>query len=197
MLGNLRARGFCAPLAAMPKLLCQTFSTVSVVGSGLMGAAIAAIFAAAKLNVSLVDTDLARLNEAEKRIRQIADDLLAAELITENSETVAARVVRSQDLVACKTAELVIEAIFENLAAKHELYAKLEELVGPSVVIGSNTSGFAPTDLSRYLKHPERFLVIHFWNPPHAIPLVEVVPSRKTKQDVIEVVIDFLTSIGS
>jgi 3-hydroxybutyryl-CoA dehydrogenase len=173
------------------------FSSASVIGSGLMGTAIAAIFAAAKLNVVLVDTDPARLDEAGKRVKRIADDLLHSELIAETSETVAARVVYSQELTACATSELIIEAIFENLDAKHELYTKLEPLVGAETIIGSNTSGFTPSDLCKPFGRPERFLVIHFWNPPHAIPLVEVVPHPKTDARITETAMAFLKAIGN
>jgi 3-hydroxybutyryl-CoA dehydrogenase len=183
--------------ALMPKLSSPTFSSASVIGSGLMGTAIAAIFAAAKLNVSLVDTDPARLDEAGKRVKRIANDLLEAELITETPETLAARVVYSQELTACAGSELIIEAIFENLEAKHELYTKLEPLVSPGAIIGSNTSGFTPSDLCKPFRRPERFLVIHFWNPPHAIPLVEVVPHPKTDPHITETAMAFLKAIGS
>ena len=181
----------------MPTLSSPGFSAASVVGSGLMGTAIAAVFAAAKLSVFLVDTDRARLGEAEKRVPIIAGDLLAAGLISESPETVAARVVCSQDLAACGTSELIIEAIFENLDAKHELYRRLEGLVATTTIVGSNTSGFTPSDLCRPFSHPERFLVIHFWNPPHAIPLVEVVPHPRTDQQITERVMNFLGAIGS
>ena len=103
------------------------FSTASVIGSGLMGTGIAAVFAAAKIKVTLIDTDQRRLDESKSRIQGIAGELLAAELIDENPETVAARVVCATDLAACKESELILEAIFENLEAKHALYTELEQ----------------------------------------------------------------------
>jgi 3-hydroxybutyryl-CoA dehydrogenase len=148
------------------------FSTVSVIGSGLMGTGIAAVFAAAKMNVTLIDTDQKRLDESKIRIHGIAAELLSAELIHENPETLAARVFCTPDLEKCKESELILEAIFENLEAKHALYTRLE------------------------LHHPERFLVIHFWNPPHAIPLVEVVPNPATKPEVTEHILKFLRSVN-
>ena len=170
------------------------FSTASVIGSGLMGTGIAAVFAAAKMKVTLIDTDLRRLDESTSRIRGIAAELFSAELIDENPETVAARVVCASDLKACKESELILEAIFENLEAKHALYTQLEQVVSPSTVIGSNTSGLLPSALCRPFRHPERFLVVHFWNPPHAIPLVEVVPNPATKPEITERVLKFLRS---
>jgi 3-hydroxybutyryl-CoA dehydrogenase len=171
------------------------FSTASVIGSGLMGTGIAAVFAAAKMKVTLIDSDQKRLDECKSRIQGIATELLSAELIKESPETVAARVVCSSDLEACKKSELILEAIFENLEAKHALYTQLEQIVPASTIIGSNTSGLTPSELQRPFLHPERFLVIHFWNPPHAIPLVEVVPHPATEQRVTDAVLEFLRAI--
>jgi 3-hydroxybutyryl-CoA dehydrogenase len=183
--------------SAMTQIPSPVFSTASVIGSGLMGTGIAAVFAAAKMKVTLIDTDQKRLDESKDKIRGIATELLSAELIEENPETVAARVVCASDLEACRESELILEAIFENLEAKHALYARLEQIVSASTIIGSNTSGLLPSELCRPFHHPERFLVVHFWNPPHAIPLVEVVPNPATKADVADLVLKFLRSINS
>jgi 3-hydroxybutyryl-CoA dehydrogenase len=171
------------------------FSTASVIGSGLMGTGIAAVFAAAKMEVMLIDTDQTRLDGSKNRIQRIAAELSAADLIEETPETVAARVVCASDLAACKESELILEAIFEDLEAKHALYTQLEAIVSASTIIGSNTSGLLPSELCRPFRHPERFLVVHFWNPPHAIPLVEVVPHPGTKPEVTETVLEFLRSV--
>jgi 3-hydroxybutyryl-CoA dehydrogenase len=181
----------------MPQSLNPVLSTASVIGSGLMGTGIAAVFAAAKVKVTLIDTDQKRLDESKHRIHGIAAELLSAELIQENPETVAARVVTALDLESCKESDLILEAIFENLEAKHALYTQLEQIVSPAAIIGSNTSGLLPSELCRPFHHPERFLVVHFWNPPHAIPLVEVVPNPATKPEVVETVLQFLRSIGT
>jgi 3-hydroxybutyryl-CoA dehydrogenase len=181
--------------SAMAQIPSPVFSTASVIGSGLMGTGIAAVFAAAKMKVTLVDTDQKRLNESKSRIQGIATELLSAELIQENPEVVAARVICASDLEVCKESDLILEAIFENLEAKHALYTQLEQIVSPSTIIGSNTSGLLPSALCRPLRHPGRFLVIHFWNPPHAIPLVEVVPNPATKPEVTQSVLQFLRSV--
>ena len=181
--------------SAMAQIPSPVFSTASVIGSGLMGTGIAAVFAAAKMKVTLVDTDQKRLDESKSRIQGIAAELLAADLIEETPEAVAARVVCASDFEACRESELILEAIFENLEAKHALYTQLEKIVSASTIIGSNTSGLLPSDLCRPFRHPERFLVVHFWNPPHAIPLVEVVPHPGTKPEVTETVLQFLRSV--
>jgi 3-hydroxybutyryl-CoA dehydrogenase len=179
----------------MAQIPSPVFSTASVIGSGLMGTGIAAVFAAAKMKVTLIDTDHKRLGESRSRIQGIAAELLSAELIEDSPDAVAARVDCASDLVACKESDLVLEAIFENLDAKHALYTQLEQIVSPSTIIGSNTSGLLPSALCRPFRHPERFLVVHFWNPPHAIPLVEVVPNPATKPEVTESVLQFLRSV--
>ena len=179
----------------MAQIPSPVFSTASVIGSGLMGTGIAAVFAAAKMKVTLIDTDEKRLGESKSRIQGIAAELLSAELIEDSPDAVAARVVCASDLAACKESDLILEAIFENLDAKHALYTQLEQIVSPSTIIGSNTSGLLPSALCRPFRHPERFLVIHFWNPPHAIPLVEVVPNPATRPEVTESVLQFLRSV--
>jgi 3-hydroxybutyryl-CoA dehydrogenase len=179
----------------MAQIPSPVFSTASVIGSGLMGTGIAAVFAAAKMKVTLIDTDEKRLGESKSRIQGIAAELLSAELIEDSPDAVAARVDCASDLEACKESDLILEAIFENLEAKHALYTQLEQIVSPSTIVGSNTSGLLPSALCRPFRHPERFLVIHFWNPPHAIPLVEVVPNPATRPEVTESVLQFLRSV--
>jgi 3-hydroxybutyryl-CoA dehydrogenase len=94
-------------------------------------------------------------------------------------------------------AAMVIEAIPEILAAKHALYAQLEGIVAPDAIIASNTSGFPPDALSEHLARPDRFLVAHFWNPPHLIPLVEVVPGTCTAPEAIERSVRLLAGTGA
>ena len=101
----------------MAQIPSPVFSTASVIGSGLMGTGIAAVFAAAKTNVTLIDTDQKRLGESKDRIQSIAAELLSAGLIEENPEAIGARVVCASDLEACRESELILEAIFENLEA--------------------------------------------------------------------------------
>jgi 3-hydroxybutyryl-CoA dehydrogenase len=123
--------------SAMSQSPSPVFSTASVIGSGLMGTGIAAVFAAAKVKVTLIDTDQKRLDESRDRIQKIAAELFSAGLIGEDPETVAARVVCTAELEACKESELILEAIYENLEAKHALYTQLQH-------IGSASFGALP-----------------------------------------------------
>jgi 3-hydroxybutyryl-CoA dehydrogenase len=99
-----------------------------------------------------------------------------------------------QQLDAC---QFVLEAVPEDLGLKQQLYAELEAVVSSETILASNTSGLMPSRLAEKLRQPERFLVAHFWNPPHAIPLVEVVPSEKTDQKVVKSVVALLRAVGA
>ena len=90
---------------------------------------------------------------------------------------------------------MLIEAIPERLELKHALYAQLEELIAPEAVIASNTSGLPPDALAEKLAHPERLLIAHFWNPPHFIPLVEIVPGTATKAEYLHELQQLLLSM--
>src|SRR5580700_2907496 len=98
--------------SVMPQIPSPVFSTASVIGSGLMGTGIAAVFAAAKMKVTLIDTDQKRLGESKSRIQGIAAELLSAELIEDSPDAVAASVDCASDLEACKESDLILEAIF-------------------------------------------------------------------------------------
>ncbi len=169
-----------------------------IVGGGLMGAGIAAKFARAGHQVIIHETSVARRGAIPEVIAGIFDELLSARVITAGEITAAVdRIKLTDNLSALAGARLVIEAIPEVLAAKEALYRELETVVAPDALLASNTSGFLPDALSAGLAHPERFLIAHFWNPPHAIPLVEVVPGAHTAPACVEQAVAVLRAIGS
>jgi 3-hydroxybutyryl-CoA dehydrogenase len=94
------------------------------------------------------------------------------------------------------SAQFVIEAIPEVLELKHRLYASLAGLMADDAILASNTSGFPPDQLVAPLRAKERFLIAHFWNPPHMIPLVEVVPGTATTPHVTEQTAALMSAIG-
>jgi 3-hydroxybutyryl-CoA dehydrogenase len=80
---------------------------------------------------------------------------------------------------------VVIEAAPENLALKQKLFAELENLVAEDAILASNASAIRSTDISQHLKHRERVLGTHFWNPPHLVPLVEVIQTDATSDAIV------------
>jgi len=161
-------------------------SRVGVVGTGLMGSGIAAVFAAAGRTVFLFDKDPKRLDEATKRIVGIYEEMRGAGLTSLSQAEILSHIKPVSELADLRTVEFIIEAVPEVLEIKQALYRELETMVAERVILASNTSGFMPSKLSEFLVHPDRFIVAHFWNPPHAIPLVEVVPSQHTSAAVVE-----------
>ena len=172
--------------------------TVGIVGGGLMGAGIAAKFALAGHAALVLETSPARRATIPAVIGGILQELQAAGAIdAAGSAAAAARVTLVGDLSALAAAPLVIEVIPEVLAAKQELYQQLEAVLAPDALLASNTSGFLPDALGAGLARPERFLITHFWNPPHAIPLVEVVPGTRTAPAAVERTVAVLRAIGA
>jgi 3-hydroxybutyryl-CoA dehydrogenase len=171
---------------------------VGVVGGGLMGVGIATRFALAGHATLVVEADPARAAGISLLAADILSQLVDAGLIDvprRDAALARLRVEGEPELLA--GAAMVIEAIPEVLAAKHALYTKLEAILAPDAIIASNTSGFPPDALSGYLAHPARFLVAHFWNPPHLIPLVEVVPGTRTAPEVVERCVRLLAGTGA
>ncbi len=94
-----------------------------------------------------------------------------------------------------KDCDLVIEAVFEDLKLKQDLFKELENYVSHRSVFGTNTSSLMVTDIGAKLEHPERLIGIHFFNPPTLLPLVEVAPGLRTRRDLVEDVLDFINSL--
>ncbi|MEW9207831.1 3-hydroxyacyl-CoA dehydrogenase family protein [Citrobacter werkmanii] len=171
-------------------------NSICVLGAGLMGVGIATHFARFGHDIWLYDTDSSRIAEINLIASGIVDELIATEQFALNEKASVINRLHGttslQDIAACG---LLIEAIPERLELKHALYAQLEELIAPEAVIASNTSGLPPDALAEKLVHPERLLIAHFWNPPHFIPLVEIVPGTATKAEYLHELQQLLLSM--
>lgn len=169
---------------------------ICVLGAGLMGIGIATHFARFGHDVWLYDTDSGRIVEISSVASGILDELIATEQFAAGEKASVVNRLHGttslQDIAGCG---LLIEAIPERLELKHALYAQLEELIAPEAVIASNTSGLPPDALAEKLAHPARLLIAHFWNPPHFIPLVEIVPGTATKAEYLHELQQLLLSM--
>lgn len=157
-------------------------STVAVVGTGVIGASWAALFLDRGLDV--VATDPAP--GAEERLRSALEGVPTDRLrfVADPGEAAAA-------------ADFVQENGPEREDVKHALFAVLDEAARPDVVLASSSSGLLPSVIAQGCpKHPERVVVGHPFNPPHLIPLVEVVPGRETAPEVVDRAVAFYTSVG-
>ena len=170
---------------------------VLIMGGGLMGKNIAFVVSSVKdYEITIYD-----INEVDvpAGIKQSTKQLVEKGIVSEEElEERLSRIHFTTDIDSegIKNADLVIEAVFENMDLKRETFAKLEARCRPDCIFCTNTSVMSPTEISRDLKHRERFCGTHFWNPGHLIPLVEVVKTDATTNETAEAVMDFMTKIG-
>lgn len=176
----------------------NSIQKVTVIGAGLMGHGIGLEFAANGLSVQLVDRDQAALDEAKKRI-ELGIDLLTEAGMLKSSEhdAVRSRISYSTDVATASSgADLVIEAVFENLELKRDLLAQAASSARPNAIFASNTSSFMPSQLADATGRQNRFAIAHYFNPPHLLPLVEIVPASGADPDVSESLHTLYTMMG-
>ena len=158
----------------------STNARIAVIGAGMMGHAIAQVFAVAKHDVAVYDAFPASLETLHERIRQNLRDL-------GEDQSVVGRVRACPDMAdAVSDADFIVEAAAENLEVKQKLFLELERLARREAVFASNTSVIPITRIMGGLEHRERALGTHWWNPAHLIPLVEVVATKWTDPKVVE-----------
>ncbi len=171
---------------------------IGVIGAGTMGHGIAQCFAVKGWQVRLYDAKPEMRDTALSRIRANLKVFVEAGIIDEDTaESALARVLLCDALtVATQGPELIIETISEELDLKRRLFAEVEGLVGPETILCTNTSAISISAISQGLKHPERVLGTHFWNPPQVIPCVEIIKSNYTSDDVFEKTVAIIAAIG-
>ena len=167
---------------APPPSLARPVTKVGVVGAGLMAAQIA-LTSARRLEVPVVLTDLdqARLDAGVGHVhREIARLADRGRLSADAAARTRALVSGSLTKDPFADADLVIEAVFEDMAVKHQVFAEVEAVVRPDAVLATNTSSLSVTEMAAKLAHPERVVGFHFFNPVAVMPLVEVVRAAGT-----------------
>ena len=171
---------------------------VGIIGAGTMGHGIAQCFAVKGWQVRLYDVNREVLGTAPARIRSNLE--LFVEVGWAEPETIEATVrniILCEDLPsAVQGPGLIVETVSEQLDLKNQLFVEMEALVHPETILCTNTSALSITSISRGLKHPERVLGTHFWNPPHILPCVEVIKSETTSDRVFEEVVSLLADLG-
>jgi L-gulonate 3-dehydrogenase len=173
-------------------------SKVAVVGCGVVGASWALVFSRAGFDVSLYDASPAAQNNAVAFVRSALMDLKAQGLAGDDPlERVMARLATTTGLdEALAGADYVQESAPERLEIKRELYKKLDTLAAPDVTIGSSTSGLPASSFTEGLANAQRCLVVHPINPPHLIPLVEIVPAPWTAPEAVEKAARIMREVG-
>ena len=160
---------------------------IGIIGAGTMGSGIAQVAATADCKVYVFDTKLDALKRAEKNLENILDRLIEKQRIDHKEKhRIQANISYHTLLKDLRDSELVIEAIVEDLSIKQNLFKELENYVSEDCILASNTSSLSIASIAAALKHPERCLGIHFFNPAPLMKLVEVIPALQTNQITLE-----------
>jgi len=163
---------------------------IAVIGAGLMGHGLAQVFALGGHEVAITDSFTDNLDTVKERIaanlRDLDDDPKAVDRVTPLADLAA----------AVRDADFVVEAVLEDLRLKQKLFGEIEKHVRPDAILASNTSVIPITKIMEGLKHKERALGTHWWNPPYLVPLVEVIGTPWTSQKAIDTTMALHKAIG-
>ncbi|MBT2568610.1 enoyl-CoA hydratase/isomerase family protein [Arthrobacter sp. ISL-85] len=175
------------PAGAPDRKLARPVTKVGVVGAGLMAGQLALLFARQlKVPVVLTDIDQARVDKGVAYVHGEVDKLLAKKRVSQDAANrTKALVTGSVSKEAFADADFVIEAVFEELHIKKQVFAELEGIVSPECILATNTSSLSVTEMAADLQHPERLVGFHFFNPVAVMPLLEIVRAPRTDDAVL------------
>ena len=160
--------------------------TLAVIGNGIIGHGITEVFSSAGTETILIGRNQASLAEAVSRIRTSLEEFSRRELIDQgNVDAAIARIRTSTRLDDAAGAELVIEAVPEDMELKLSIFERLDQITRPEAVLASS-SGHPASELSVRVKKKDRVIATHFWYPPQLLPLVEVCGAPETSSEVID-----------
>ncbi len=174
------------------------FQNAAVLGTGMMGPGIALTLAMGGARTVLVSRTAEGAANGIAKARALGDLLARNELAgAAEIEAALAFLQGTSDFdAATATADLVIESHPEKMELKQQLFARMDAIARPGAVLASNTSCLSITAIASLCAHPERVLTTHFWNPPHLMPLVEIVKGERTTEDAVESVRAYLVACG-
>lgn len=171
---------------------------ITIFGPGMMGSGIAQVFAGCEeLNVTIFIREKFEYEGLEK-IKDNLNVLKQKEIITEGEiEDIFSRIKTTEDFEeAVKDADLVIECIPENMQLKQDLFARVEQYCKDTTILATNTSVMSITEIAEKTINKSRVVGTHFWNPPYLIPLVEVIKSDYTSDEVFDVTYELLKKVN-
>jgi enoyl-CoA hydratase / 3-hydroxyacyl-CoA dehydrogenase len=170
---------------------------ITVLGSGIMGHGIAQISAMAGYNVNLRDIEQSFLDKAMDKIKWSINKLVEKQKITPtDAENIINRIHPVIDLEqSLKGSNLVVEAVPEDLNLKKKVYEEIEKFATDEMIFASNTSTLPISEISSFTSRPDKFIGLHFFNPPQLMPLVEIIPGLKTEQQVTDLAIHLVNEV--
>ena len=175
----------------------EEIKKVGVVGAGTMGSGIAQVVASTNREVLLVDVSEAALDRGMSAIEKSLERLVKKETITqENSNSVIEKIRKTTEFDALGDVDLVIEAAFEDMGVKKEIYSKLDDITGPDVVLATNTSSLPIIEIAVSTSKPDKIVGMHFFNPAPLMKLVEIIKTLATSDETAQFAYDFSQALG-
>ena len=174
----------------------QSVKKVGVLGAGMMGAGIALVSAMAGMEVVLIDQTQEAADRGKSYSETYLDKGIARKKATpEKKEAVLGAITATTDLDALKGADLIIEAVFEDVGVKAEMTRKVEAVVGPDCIYATNTSTLPISELAKASQRPDQFIGIHFFSPVEKMMLVEIIKGRETGDRATAKALDYVRQI--
>lgn len=169
----------------------RPISSIGVVGGGTMGAGIAVAVLDAGLPVTMIERDDEALARGRKHVEKVYDGLIAKGRITQDAKNATmARFNGSTSYDALAQADLVIEAVFEDMAVKHAVFAELDRVCKPGAVLATNTSYLDIDEIAAAISRPQDVVGLHFFSPANIMKLLEIVVPAKVADDVVATAFD-------
>jgi 3-hydroxyacyl-CoA dehydrogenase len=165
----------------------------AVIGTGTMGPGMGAVLARAGLRTALYDVSAEALERAQAGVSLAGDVLDRLEAPKRDGGDVR---YESDLAAALEGADVVIEAVPEKLELKRQVFADFERHASEETILASNTSGIPITEIATACEHPERVVGMHWSNPPHLIPMIEVIPGERTADAIVEAASELVRSFG-
>jgi len=196
----MHPRGSSPFLAARRRIdkLCRMIRQIAVIGTGTMGRGIAYLSALAGYDTVVFDADPMALDAARRSIESTLKKGVEKGKVSDSDATLAiARVHLANDLEpAARGAELIIEAVPEDLQLKNDLFAQADLYCDEETILASNTSSISISKLAGSVERRDRFVGLHFFNPPHVMKLIEIVRGERTSDDTIAQVREVAEKMG-
>ncbi|MFS0781932.1 3-hydroxyacyl-CoA dehydrogenase [Bacillus sp. 1P06AnD] len=172
--------------------------TVAIIGSGVMGRGIAYAAALGCYSVFLTDLHEEALEQAQVTIRRLIEKGLKKGKITdEQAMMIDKKIIYSSDMERClKEADVIIEAVPEKKEIKQQVFQMMEQYASDTCLFATNTSTMSPTEIASYGKRPQKTMAMHFFNPVHSMPLVEMVRGLETSDETVAAIREIAEQMG-
>ena len=175
----------------------MTITSIGIIGAGTMGNGIAQVAASAGYDVVLLDVSDVALEKGLAALNNSLDRLIKKEVIsTEQKSQTLARIKTTTQYADLAQVSLVIEAATENQAIKESILQQVDQVVSKDTIVASNTSSISITHLGSLNSRPQRFIGIHFFNPPPLMALIEVIMGKQTSPETLKAVLAMATRMG-